>query len=62
MHKFSDLKIYVFCVIVVGVNIAYGFNLSPKPNVVVQEPTLNTFNAKERSSYFGYTISLRTNR
>ena len=60
MKKFSELTVCVFWVIVCCVNIIYCFNLSPKPNIIVQEPP--NHRPKERSSYFGYTIVLRKKR
>ncbi|KFB36449.1 AGAP004303-PA-like protein [Anopheles sinensis] len=36
-----------------------GFNLSPMPNYVFQEPTLQMFMEKVRSSYFGFSLNLR---
>ncbi|KAJ6640903.1 Integrin alpha-PS3 [Pseudolycoriella hygida] len=38
-----------------------GFNVSPRPNYIFQEPNLKTFLPKTQSSYFGYSINLRTN-
>lgn len=40
----------------------YGFNLSPKPNLIFREPKLDYGLPKTQSSYFGYTINLRTSR
>lgn len=42
-----------------AVQLAAGFNLSPQPNHVFKEPTLQTFREKVRSSYFGFALNLR---
>lgn len=37
------------------------FNLSPTPNVFIKRPNLHTAMTQTRSSYFGYSITLRNN-
>ncbi|KAL5289506.1 ITGA9.2 family protein [Megaselia abdita] len=37
-----------------------GFNFSPQPNLVFREPKLKVFQKIVRSSYFGYSVNLRT--
>ncbi|XP_055921034.1 integrin alpha-PS3 isoform X2 [Eupeodes corollae] len=37
-----------------------GFNFSPKPSFSLREPSLKAFMPKLQSSYFGFTINLRT--
>lgn len=41
-----------------------GFNLSPRPNLVLREPQMDdpVGQPKTRSSYFGFTINMRRNR
>uniref|UniRef100_A0A182QXJ7 Integrin alpha second immunoglobulin-like domain-containing protein n=1 Tax=Anopheles farauti TaxID=69004 RepID=A0A182QXJ7_9DIPT len=39
---------------------ANGFNLSPEANYVFKPPTLKTFIRPQRSSYFGFSVNLRT--
>lgn len=38
-----------------------SFNISPSPNIIIKKPALSTFIPQTRSSYFGYSIVLRTN-
>jgi hypothetical protein len=39
----------------------FAFNISPFPNVIIKKPTLsNALNKQDRSSYFGFSINLRT--
>lgn len=39
--------------------LAFGFNISPSPNIIIHKPTLITQQPQNRSSYFGYSINLR---
>lgn len=36
-----------------------AYNLSPKPNMIVNDPQFATGMPKVESSYFGFTINLR---
>ncbi|XP_075168394.1 LOW QUALITY PROTEIN: integrin alpha-PS3-like [Haematobia irritans] len=50
-----------FCailILVVHPNIE-AYNLSPKPNVIINDPQLPTVMPKYESSYFGFTLNLR---
>lgn len=49
----------VSVMLVLSVQLVVGFNLSPQPNHVFKEPTLQTFREKVRSSYFGFALNLR---
>lgn len=54
--------ISVICVIIC-VHHSDAFNLSPKPNIIFREPAISGPGfPKMRSSYFGFTISLKRNR
>lgn len=57
--KTSTATLSVILVLSVVVQLAGGFNLSPQPNHVFKEPTLQTFREKVRSSYFGFALNLR---
>lgn len=57
--KPSTATLSVILVLSVVVQLAGGFNLSPQPNHVFKEPTLQTFREKVRSSYFGFALNLR---
>lgn len=52
--------IYLIC----NVQIIDAFNLSPQPNIIIHESSMNLKPAipKTRSSYFGFTINLKQNR
>lgn len=58
-------KINIYLIIVITVifilSYSYGFNLSPKPNVIFKEPNLPTVQPKSQSSYFGFSLLLRPN-
>lgn len=58
--KYSNVIIVLICLIY-KIN---AFNLSPQPNIVINEPasSLKTGMPKTRSSYFGFTINLKHNR
>ncbi|XP_058066154.1 integrin alpha-PS3-like [Anopheles bellator] len=49
----------VFSLALHSLHIVHGFNLSPEPNYVFQKPLVKTFKEQTRSSYFGFSISLR---
>lgn len=42
------------------IQITNTFNISPQPNYVLREPISTTGPVPVRSSYFGYSINLRT--
>lgn len=58
----SQREVLLIGMCVILFNCANGFNISPKPNYVFQEPDLKTFMPKTQSSYFGYSINLRPSR
>ncbi|XP_068146728.1 integrin alpha-PS3 isoform X2 [Drosophila tropicalis] len=50
----------VLSLVVIGVvNLTLAYNLSPLPNVQINDPQFATVIPKVRASYFGYTINLR---
>lgn len=57
---FNFMTVILFLVLF---DIVSAFNLSPKPNIVVREPkSTNIGRPKVRSSYFGFSLSLKRNR
>ncbi|CAO1393862.1 unnamed protein product [Diamesa hyperborea] len=50
-----NIIVFIVCAIVSST----AFNLSPNPNINMNQPMLKTFMNKTRSSYFGYSINLR---
>lgn len=42
--------------------LTHTFNYAPKPQIVITGPQLKIFKPQVRSSYFGYTIVMRTTR
>lgn len=64
--KYSNVIIVLVNLIYLNSNIDQigAFNLSPQPNIVIHESSMNLKPAvpKTRSSYFGFTINLKQNR
>lgn len=52
----------IITVIIFFLPINNGFNVSPNPNIIFREPNLQTAIPKTRSSYFGFSINLKSNR
>ncbi|XP_065084513.1 integrin alpha-PS3 [Ochlerotatus camptorhynchus] len=52
----SVILVLIVLLSVIKVN---GFNLSPQPNYVFNEPKLQTFMETVRSSFFGFSLNLR---
>lgn len=60
-NSISILQLFkVLHVVVLIVQSVNGYNLSPKPNVVLKDPQLSTPMPKYESSYFGYSLTLRS--
>lgn len=55
-----NAKVLIFVFMIFGESDA--FNLSPNPNIIIQEPlTYKSPLEKGRSSYFGFSIYLKSN-
>lgn len=51
------INLFVVILIRQSVN---GYNLSPKPNMVIRDPQFPTAIRNYESSYFGYSLNLRS--